>query len=305
MWLVLVKVLAAVTIYGTAIEPRFVVRNDEPAAIPNLPAAWEGKRVAVFADLQVGMWWSNRDAARRLVRRVVALKPAFVLIVGDFVYDADDSVDSQMLEVLGILQPILDAHIPTYAVLGNHDYSLMNEGSKKESYVAVHVHRALDSAGVHMMDNRVEPLYAPGTDSMTSRPLYLVGIGERWAKNDHDTSTFAAVPAGVPRLAFMHDPDSFADIPAGAAPVAIAAHTHGMQLGIPWLTDYLWRHEYSDKGSGVEGWVDHYGQPGNHVYINRGVGFSIVPARVNAVPELTVFTLKAAKDTVAGVLRDP
>ena len=304
MWLVLVKVLAAVTIYGTAIEPRFVVRNDEPAAIPNLPAAWEGRQVAVFADLQVGMWWSNRDAARRLVRRVVALKPAFVLIVGDFVYDADDSVDSQMMEVLGILQPILDAHLPTYAVLGNHDYSLMNEGSKKESYVAAHVRHALDSAGVHMMDNRVVPLWAPGTDSTTSRPLYLVGIGERWAKNDLDSATFALVPAGVPRLAFMHDPDSFADIPAGDAPVAIAAHTHGMQLGIPWVTDYVWRHEFSARGSGVEGWVDHYGQPGNRVYINRGVGFSIIPARVNAVPELTVFTLKAAGDSVSAVPRD-
>ena len=41
MWLLL-KVLAVVVVYGTAIEPRFVVRNDEPAAIPALPAAWGG-----------------------------------------------------------------------------------------------------------------------------------------------------------------------------------------------------------------------------------------------------------------------
>jgi hypothetical protein len=54
MWL-LVKVLAAVVVYGTAIEPRFVVRHDEAAPIPSLPAAWENRQIAVLADLQVGM----------------------------------------------------------------------------------------------------------------------------------------------------------------------------------------------------------------------------------------------------------
>src|SRR3982074_3408244 len=102
MWL-LVKILAAVAVYGAAIEPRFVVTERQPASIPALPAAWEGKEVAVFADLQIGMWWANRDAARTVVRKVVELKPAVALIAGDFVYDADSSVNSQMHEVLDIL----------------------------------------------------------------------------------------------------------------------------------------------------------------------------------------------------------
>jgi uncharacterized protein len=290
MWLFL-KVLAAVVVYGTAIEPRFVVREDEPAAIPALPAAWEGKQIAVFADLQVGMWWANRDAARRLVRKVVEIHPAAVLIAGDFVYDADESVDSQMQEVLAILQPILDAHLPTYAVLGNHDYSLMNEHSKEENHVADRVRDALDSAGVHMMDNRADTLSLPAADSIGRGVFYVVGIGEKWGENDDVSAAFAAVPDSAPRIVFMHDPDSFAHIPAGEAPIAVAAHTHGLQIGIPFVSDWLWRHEFSDEGSGVAGWIDHYGEPGNHVYVNRGVGFSIIPARVHATPELTVLTL--------------
>jgi len=66
-----------------------------------------------------------------------------------------------------------------------------------------------------------------------------------------------------------------------------------MQLGIPFVSNWLWRHRFSDEGSGVEGWINHYGEPGNRLYVNRGIGFSIVPARVHAAPELTVFTLKA------------
>src|SRR5471032_510027 len=105
--LLLLKILAALSIYGTVVEPRFVVTNVERAPIPQLPAAWEGKQIAVFADLQIGMWWSNRDAARRLVDKIVDLHPAAVLMAGDFVYDANDSADSQMDEVLAILEPLL------------------------------------------------------------------------------------------------------------------------------------------------------------------------------------------------------
>jgi predicted MPP superfamily phosphohydrolase len=290
MWL-LVKILAAVAVYGAAIEPRFVVTERQPASIPALPATWEGKEVAVFADLQIGMWWANRDAARTVVRKVVELKPALTLIAGDFVYDADSSVNSQMHEVLDILQPIIDAKIPTYAVLGNHDYELMNEHSEKDNHVARRVRFALDSAGIRMLDNKAIALYPVGADSTAANALWLVGVGDHWAKNDHVDSAFAHVPAGAPRLVFMHDPDSFAHIPAGAAPVAVAAHTHGMQLGIPWVSDWMWRTYFSDEGSGVAGWVDGYGNPGNHVYVNRGIGFSVIPVRVGARPELTVFTL--------------
>jgi len=294
MW-ALLKILVAVMLYGTAVEPRFVVRHDEAAPIPHLPPEWEGKQVAVFADLQVGMWWANTDAARRLVRTVVHIRPAAVLIAGDFVYNADDNVDAQMQKVIAILRPMLDDSIPVYAVLGNHDYSLMNEHSNQENYVARAVRTELLHAGVHMMDNTAAALPSPRGDSLAPQPLYLAGIGEKWAKNDRVAATLAMIPNDAPRLIFMHDPDSFALIPAGQAPVAIAAHTHGMQLGIPFLSDYLWRNYFSDAGSGVEGWISDFGQAGNRLYINRGVGFSIVPARVNAVPELTVFTLTRAQ----------
>jgi predicted MPP superfamily phosphohydrolase len=38
-----------------------------------------------------------------------------------------------------------------------------------------------------------------------------------------------------------------------------------------------------------------HGQAGKRLYVNRGIGFSIVPVRINAVPELTIFTLERAK----------
>jgi len=293
MWL-FVKILAAAVIYGTAIEPRIVVREDHLAPIPQLPAAWEGKQVAVFADIQIGMWWANTDAVRKVVAKTVRLNPAFVLIAGDFVYKAQEEIDPLLQEVLGLLQPLIDSKIPTYAVLGNHDYELMNEHSRKETWMARRVRYTLDSAGIHMMDNKSVAVWASGPDSATSGPLYIVGVGEKWALNDSAVKTLARLPVGAPRIVFMHDPDSYAQIPPGEAPIAVAAHTHGLQIGIPWVSDWLWRTQFSDEGAGLEGWIDDYGQPGNRLYVNRGIGFSILPGRINAFPELTVFTLTKA-----------
>ena len=42
----------------------------------------------------------------------------------------------------------------------------------------------------------------------------------------------------------------------------------------------------------ADGWVDDFGAANNQVYINRGIGFSVAPLRLNAPPELTLITLR-------------
>jgi hypothetical protein len=44
----------------------------------------------------------------------------------------------------------------------------------------------------------------------------------------------------------------------------------------------------------VDGWIDGFGAAGNHLYVNRGIGFSIAPIRINCRPELTLLTLQPA-----------
>ena len=44
----------------------------------------------------------------------------------------------------------------------------------------------------------------------------------------------------------------------------------------------------------ADGWISDYGAPGNRLYVNRGIGFSVLPLRLNCPPELTWFTLTGA-----------
>jgi predicted MPP superfamily phosphohydrolase len=44
----------------------------------------------------------------------------------------------------------------------------------------------------------------------------------------------------------------------------------------------------------VDGWIDGFLQRGNHLFVNRGIGFSKLPVRIGAPPELTLITIHRA-----------
>ena len=282
-------------VWGFLVEPRLIDERREMTAIPNLPAEWEGRQVAVIADFQIGMWGANTGTIRRIVGRLVEERPAAVLIAGDFVYKPDDALGEVTTEVGKLIAPLPRAGIPTFAVLGNHDYSMDVEDDPANPHVAQAVEATLEAAGVRVLQNQAVPLALPGGSSEVA-PLYIVGIGSEWAGQDRPAEAVAQVPAGAPRFVFMHNPASFDKLPAGTAPIAVAAHTHGGQIAAPFMPNWSWMRLVKDHVVTVDGWAKTEESIGkNRLYVNIGIGFSDVPIRINAPPELTLFTLRGGK----------
>jgi len=299
-------------IWGAVIEPRLVDEKAETAFVPNLPSAWENKRVALIADLQIGMWLGNEDTAKKIVNQIIAERPAAVLIAGDFVYkptDDDEREDvekedtrnfmNEVNEAAALLRPLIEAKIPTYAVLGNHDYGMGYPDSVKNEPLAIAVRQTLSQAGVRVLDNASAVLALPDESGAQNNStandaanLFVVGIGSHYADNAKPEIALAQVPVNAPRVIFMHEPDSFVAIPANAAPLALAGHTHGGQIRIPFTDDWSWMSLFTDEKIHADGWISDFGQAGNRLYVNRGIGFSSFPFRINCRPELTVFTLR-------------
>ena len=285
---VLLGGVALLFAYGTAIEPRLMLDVEEhDAPVPGLPPEWEGRRVAVLADFQVGMWWDNEGMARRAVREAIRRRPAVVLLAGDFIYKPDRSPGELVRQAVELVRPLAAAGIPTYAVLGNHDWGLNHRDGSRNAEAARMVRAALEEAGIPVLDNRAVPVGRGGS-------LHLVGIGSEWAGDDDVARALGGLPPEAPRIVFMHNPDTFREIPAGAAPLAVAGHTHGGQIAIPLLPRWSWLALAKKDEVHADGWIRGYGAPGNRLYVNRGIGFSTLPVRINTVPELTVFTLRRA-----------
>ena len=284
--------LALLTLAWGLLEPYVIDETTPVAALPGLPENWEGQHVAVIADLQVGMWWDNTWTVRRMVSRLVKTPPAAVLIAGDFIYhpDAQGDGSAEIAEAVNLLRPLTKAGIPTYAVLGNHDYAVPTEAAKKDGAVAEALRKALEAAGIRVLQNEAVPLTNSGGSS-SADPLYLVGIGSHVADEDRVQVALKGLPQNAARLALMHHPESFKAFPAGAAPVAVSGHTHGGQFRIPFTPSRTWMTFAREDEVHADGWIEGYGSPGNRLYVNRGVGFSVVPLRLNCPPELTLLTL--------------
>lgn len=285
--LFLVVCVAGLMLWGTVIEPRFLLDEASiEAEVPALPDAWAGTTVALFSDFQVGMWGGNVAMAQRAVDTAVARGVAAALFAGDFVYSPDSS---EVDRAVGIVRAFREAGIPFVAVLGNHDYSLMNPSSDVDEATLAYLRAQLQEAGATVLENEATPL-ARGSDT-----LWVAGIGSVWAGRSHPSEALDGVPPEAARLVLMHNPESYRGIPAGQAPLALAGHTHGGQIRlIPGRSD-SWLDVVREGETVEDGWaMDSVGARGNRLYVTRGIGFSGAPIRINCRPELTLVTLRAA-----------
>lgn len=280
------------------VEPRLLAVEEEDVSIAGLPEAWDGKRVAVVADWQIGMWADNGSTAADAVDRIVEEKPAIALLAGDFVYHPGQGEEArgELDEVYEIADKLVGAGIPTFAVLGNHDYAMDQRDSPANEELARRVRRTLRDAGVRVLTNEAVPLRTPAGSEVDPRqfPLYVVGVGSRWAGNADVDKALADVPAEAARVVVMHHPDTFARFPADTAPLAFAGHTHGGQIRLPLLPHFSYISWGKPDKVHADGWADDYGEAGNRLYVNRGIGMSVIPLRINCVPELTMVTLHRA-----------
>jgi uncharacterized protein len=310
----LLALMIPIMLWGVLIEPGLIDQPEWTVEIPGLPASWNGREIALMADLQIGMWLGNTDTVRRIVDRLIQRKPAAVLIAGDFIYhptedepeevreefepsDYREDALEQIRQAVDLIRPLTEAGIRVYAVLGNHDYGMETESAVALPWVADLVANSLSKIGVQLLDNRAVLIEPPGAAAAGDRspdlPFYLVGIGAHLPRHDDQKSALAEVPAAAARVVFMHNPASFERIPSGQAPLALAAHTHGGQVRLPFLPEWTWLSYVKGEKIHADGWIDGYGRPGNRLYVNRGIGFSKVPIRINCRPELTIFTLRS------------
>lgn len=272
-------VIGAVALLAWAliVEPRVVLTvQEEQADIPGLPSAWDGATVGVLADLQIGMWLDNVGMSRQAVEVLLERRPDVVLLLGDFVYGEDDTAQ-KVRTALDVVRPLPESGIHTIAVFGNHDY---RAGAVDE------LHEGLRDMGVEILVNDHVELRRDGTG------LYVVGLGSARADRAHPDRALADVPQDAARLVMMHNPTTFDRLPPGTAPLAVAGHTHGGQVRVPFTPEWSLLRLVQDQPVHVDGWIDGYGAPGNELFVNRGIGMSIVPLRFNCTPAVTLFTLR-------------
>ena len=258
------------TAYGYWVEPNWLKVEKVNLKLQRLTPAFHGLRIAQLSDIHMG-GWMNVERLQRVADLVAHQKPDILLLTGDFLigHIFDQKSEQHLQDLIEILTPLARS-IPSYAILGNHDY-WTKAGAVREM---------LRSCGITDLTNSVF------TINRGSERLHICGVDDIWEGDVRLDQVIDKLTDGVPAILLAHEPD-FADVSSKSNrfDLQLSGHSHGGQVVMPLYGPLVLPYLGQKYPSGL------YQVREMLQYTNRGVGMINPPVRFNCAPEITVFTL--------------
>jgi predicted MPP superfamily phosphohydrolase len=255
----------AATAYGL-FEAGWVEIARPELALQNLPAVFDGLKVAFLTDLHHGPF-TTLDYVTSIVRTTLALRPDLILLGGDYSLKHGKYIRPCFGELAALSAPL-----GVYGILGNHDYWHGLEET----------HEGFRQSGITELTNRGVWL------QRGSCRFRLAGIDDLWmGKVDLDRAVGDARPEDA-CLLLSHNPDVTEKLRDPRVGLVLSGHTHGGQVVFPGGAPFV----PSRYGQKYLHGVCH--GPQTTVYVSRGLGCTSIPIRLGSRPELTLVTLRSA-----------
>jgi predicted MPP superfamily phosphohydrolase len=233
-------------------------------SMKTLPSRFDGFTLLHISDLHVDM---NEGAMRRLTELLPDLTYDICVLTGDYRAATFGPFDSALDGLARVRSHLKD---PVYGVLGNHDTIRMVPG--------------LEEMGIRMLLNECEHILRGG------QVIYLAGIDDaHYYRVDNIEKAASEIPDDGFSILLSHTPEIYRQAAHGGFDFFVSGHTHGGQICLPGsipitLDSVLPRH----MGAGPWKHGDMVG------YTSVGVGTSVVPVRINCLPEITLHHLQCS-----------
>jgi len=227
-----------------------------------IPASFHGYSILHITDMHVDI---SQGAMRRLADLLSGLNYDLCVLTGDYrgrTYGPFGPTLDGLAQVCRYLKG------PVYGVLGNHDTILMVPG--------------LESLGIRMLLNENEAIQHQG------EKICLAGVDDaHFYRVDNIEKAASGIPDETFTILLSHTPEIYRQAAHAGFDLLLSGHTHGGQICLPGsipitLDSVLPRR----LGSGAWKYHEMLG------YTSVGVGSSILAARLNCRPEITLHRLE-------------
>ena len=267
-------ILALLVIYAGLIEPKWVQVTRTEIEIAGLPEQFDGFRIVQVSDTHLsGPGRSLPALHRRVARMVNQLSPDLIAVTGDLV---SNSAGGRLAR--DFLSRLQSRH-GTYVIWGNWDTPLIGTQDFAEEN--------LRAQGIRLLQNEAEPITLEGAS------IWLLGVlFSEPAAGETEEALLDAVGKGYQEettILLAHTPAVWKEAEEKGIDLILSGHTHGGQVWIPLVTRLSWtRHPFPPVYRGFRDLGE------TKIYINRGIGTSVIPFRFLSRPEITVITLRQA-----------
>ena len=227
-----------------------------------LPAAFDGFRILHLSDLHTD---TNARAMARVAELVRGLHYDICVLTGDYRGGTSGPYEATLK---GIEQIRRDLRGAVYAVLGNHDSILMVPG--------------MEALGICMLLNEAVQIVRG------NERIHVVGIDDaHYFRVDNIEKAAGDIPPEEFSILLSHTPEVYRQAAHAGFDAMLSGHTHGGQICLPGSIPITLDAVLPRKmGSGAWMYQNMQG------YTSAGAGTSIVPVRINCLPEITLHELR-------------
>ena len=258
----------------------------------NLPAEFDGYRIALLSDLHVGTMLSPEKECNALSNAIASEQPDAVAFVGDLINIRHSELTPSILASLRQIK----ARDGVYAVLGNHDRGVYIKNKAQlsiEENTRLVEHAIRHDIGWHLLRDSVAYLRRGNTS------VALVGIdlsdsllaykhSFKTPSNIDTDAIFSTIPDSTFRITLSHLPQVWHLLrDSSHSDLTLAGHVHASQVKIQYgglrLSPSMILHRE---------WSGLYEEQGSQLYVNDGIGVVGFFIRVGARPEITLLELR-------------
>jgi uncharacterized protein len=231
------------------------------ANLDSLPATFEGLRILHLSDLHLDMDSRNTDAIQT---KLAEVDYDICVMTGDYRAKTFGPYAQVLQAMEGVRLRLKD---PVYAVLGNHDTLKLVPG--------------LERLGIRVLLNESEAIKRDG------ETLYLSGIDDAHYYQVHNISKASAgIPEDATSILLSHTPEIYRHAAHAGFDLMLCGHTHGGQICLPGGIPLTWDARCPRRlAAGAWRYRSMVG------YTSVGAGTSVVNARLNCQPEITLHQL--------------
>lgn len=244
-----------------------------------LPESFEGYRIVHISDMHLRSFISRHGALRRIVNKISALEADMICFTGDMVSLSADEVVPFVATLSSLKAP--DG---VFSVQGNHDCLIYERMSTKQRQAQlrrlVEMQRSL--GWIPLADSA--SFAVRGSDSIAVVGVDNISADSRFPTNGSLRDALRGVPQGMFKVLLSHDPTHWQRDIEGTRGIdlTLSGHTHKMQISLfGWTPSSL----IYDCSGGL------YGEQDCFLYVNAGLGETILPVRIGAHAEITLVRL--------------